>query len=339
MVHHMGSQIEEALRNVQAVRLIGFEPVEARGIDAIAKVDVNGHRLRLAIEWKSTLDPRNIEGLTRELRRVAGNAIPVIAARYIPPSVRGRLEEAHVGWLDSLGGIHLQGAGILIHVERPTPRGYVSRPRGDIFGSAAGRVVQALLEEPSGIFDLELLQRDAIVTAPSTVSRALSSLVSAGYVTRVEGGWTVPDGSALLDAWLDARLRKAGPRRVGFFSREPITKIRQRLTGWTSNVELLLTGPSAAEMFRPLLPATTLDIYLFPPAKSSSFAERTMSLVPTESAANVNLWIATDESPRVGRSLVRDVPVVGRAQLLLDLTRIGGRSKQVVEELRRDWGL
>lgn len=334
----MRTQIEEALRNVQAVRLIGFEPVEARGIDAIARVDANGHRLRLALEWKSTLDPRNIASLTHELGRVAGNAIPVIAARYIPPSVKRRLEEAHVGWLDSLGGIHLQRAGTLIHVELPTPRGYVPRPRGDIFGSAAGRVVQALLEEPSGIFDLELLQRDAIVTAPSTVSRALSSLVNAGYVTRVEGGWTVPDGSALLDAWLDARLRKAGPRRVGFFSREPITKIRQRLTGWTSDVELLLTGPSAAEMFRPLLPATTLDIYL-PPAKSSSFAERTMSLIPTESAANVSLWIATDGSPRVGKSLVRDVPVVGRAQLLLDLTRIGGRSKQVAEELRRDWGL
>lgn len=335
----MQTQIEEALRNVQAVHLIGFEPAEAPGIDAIARVDVNGHRFRLALEWKNTLDPRNIESLARELGRVAGNAIPVIAARYIPPSVKRRLEEAQVGWLDALGGIHLEGAGILIHVERPTPRGYVPRPRGDIFGSAAGRVVQALLEDPRGLFDLALLQRDAIVTAPSTVSRALSSLVDAGYVTRVEGGWTVPDSGALLDAWLDAGLRKARPRRVGCFSREPITKVRQRLTGWTSDVELLLTGPSAAEMYRPLLPATTLDIYVFPAAKSSFSAERTMSLIPTETAANVNLWIATNGSPRVGKSLVRDVPVVGRAQLLLDLTRIGGRSKQVVEELRRDWGL
>jgi hypothetical protein len=333
------TQIEEALRNVQAVHLIGFEPAEARGIDAIARVDVNGHRLRLALEWRNTLDPRNIERLTQELGKAAGNAIPVIAARYIAPSVKRRLEEARVGWLDSLGGIHLEGAGTLIHVDRPTPRGYVPRPRGNIFGSAAGRVVQALLEDPSGSFDLERLRRDAIVTAASTVSRALSSLVDAGYVTRVEGGWTVPDGGALLDAWLDAGLRKAGPRRVGFFSREPITKIRQRLTGWTSDVELLLTGPSAAEMYRPLLPATSLDIYVFPPALSASFAERTMSLIPTESAANVDLWIATNDSPRVGRSLVHDVPIVGRAQLLLDLTRTGGRSKQVVEELRREWDM
>jgi len=104
-------------------------------------------------------------------------------------------------------------------------------------------------------------------------------------------------------------------------------------------LEILVTGPMAAELFVPLMPADRLDLYAFPPMRSSWFAEQAMRWVPSETAPNVYLWIASNSNPRVGKIWVDDVPIVGRAQLILDLHRVGGRSLQVAEELRQRWDL
>lgn len=332
--------IEDALRRLPPVRLVELDPAHAGvDVDAFATVEIGGRRLRFALEWKDSLDPRGVDRLVVRLGAVPGDALPAVVSRYVPPSIRRRLEEHGVGWIDALGNAHLEADGVLVHIERPTPRGSVPRPRGDIFGASSGRVVQALLEDPGDLFTLESLRLTASVRAPSTVSRALSGLVEAGLAVRDAEGWRVPDPGGLLDAWLDAALKRPAPRRLGYFSRDPITDVRGRLLAVGSDLEPIVTGPAAAEMLRPLLPATQLDLYVFPPARSSWFGEHAMSWIPTASAPNVSLWVATNDGPRIGRAVVHDVPIVGRAQLILDLNRVGGRSMQVADDLRREWRL
>ncbi len=64
-----------------------------------------------------------------------------------------------------------------------------------------------------------------------------------------------------------------------------------------------------------------------------------MGWVTTDTAPNVYLWVATNDGPHIGEKLIQHVSVVGRAQLILDLIRVGGRSVQVAEDLRRRWTL
>lgn len=326
---------------IPALQVLRFEPAESRsGVDALATVRVGDKSFRLAIEWQSAVDSRNIGAAVARIKPAAGSSLPVLGSSYIPPSVRRRLEQAGVGWLDAVGGIHLEGPGLLVHIEHPTPRGHVPRAKGDPFGSAAGRIVQAMLEDPSRAFDLETLRQAADVASPSTVSRGLASLVDAGQVTRGGSGWMVSDAQVLMDAWLDAQLMRPSPRRVGFFSRGSVTRVREQIAEpLVDGYDVLTTGPAAAEMLLPLLPASELDLYVFPPAFSSTFAEHTMSWIPTNSAPNINLWIAGNDGPRVGERIVAGVPIVGKAQLILDLLRVGGRRSQVAQELRQEWGL
>lgn len=332
--------IADALRKIPGLEVLELEPGEReKDVDAFADVLIGAAKLRLALEWKDSLDPRNLENVVARLRTAARRALPVVVAHYVAPSIRRRLEQLDVGWLDTIGNIHLNGPGVVIHIEHPTPRGHVPRPKGDLFGPSAGRVAQALLEDPSGTHDLSSLRRLARVKAASTVSRALSALVGEGFVVRTQDGWTVPEAPVLMDAWLDAGLKRSAPRRVGVFSRDPISRVRDRLADTGGGVEVLVTGPTAGEMLVPLMPADRLDLYVFPPARSTWFAERAMGWVPTETAPNVHLWMATNDGPRVGETVTQDVPIVGRAQLILDLCRVGGRSLRVGEELRQRWGL
>jgi hypothetical protein len=242
--------------------------------------------------------------------------------------------------VDGFGNAHVEdpGRGVLVHVERPVPRGSVPRARGRLFGPAAARIAQALLEhtEPR---DLASLARDAHVRARSTVSRALDRFEEEELVHREGGGWVAPDPAVLLDAWLDARLRAPRPLARSFFTQAPRSRVVRDLEAVQGEVEveILFTGAFAAERLVPLLPADTVDAYVFPPSKASTVGEHRLSWTPSEKQPTVRLLIASDDGPRVGAAYRRGLYTVGRAQLLLDLHRQGGRALEVVSELRRVW--
>jgi DNA-binding transcriptional ArsR family regulator len=178
------------------------------GVDLVVDVEVGRTPLVLAIELKKTLDPRSVDRVLARLGNVPQGRLPMVAAPYVAPGIRRRLEAGGVGWLDSFGNAHIEdpARGVVVHVERPIPRGEVPRPRGRLFGSAAGRVTQALIEEVEPR-DLSHLAKRARVQSLSTVSRALSRLEEDDLVVRERDGWIVSDKTTLLDAWLDAKLR------------------------------------------------------------------------------------------------------------------------------------
>jgi hypothetical protein len=212
----------------------------------------------------------------------------------------------------------------------------VPRARGRLFGPAAARVAQALLErtEPP---DLAALAGAAHVRALSTVSRALTRFEGEGLVHREGGGWSAPDPASLLDAWLEAMLCGPKPGVRGFFTQEPRSRVLERLDSIRRDgeLELLFTGAFAAERLVPLLPADTVDAYVFPPMKASALGEHRLGWTPSEKRPVVRFLLPTGDAPRVGSAK----GVVGRAQLVLDLHRRGGRALEVATALRREWGL
>lgn len=330
----------EALGRLPGLRVLSVEaPGLRESFDLIAHVEVGRTKLLLAVEPRSAVDPRSVEGIIGRLGSLGTKAVPVVAAPYVAPAVRRRLEANGIGWVDDFGNAHVEdrSRGVLVHVERPVPRGAAPRARGRMFGPAAGRIAQALLEltEPQGLASLAHL---ADVRALSTVSRTLDRFEEEGLVHREAEGWLAPDPPALLDAWLDAKLRAPGPLARTFFTQEPRSKVVQRLNEiHRDDVEILFTGAFAAERLVPLLPSDTVDAYVFPPAKASLVGEHRLGWTPSEKQPVVRLFLASDDGPRVGAGERRGLHMVGRAQLLLDLHRQGGRALEVVTELRREW--
>jgi len=337
------TELRQALAAVPALELLHLqnETGSESRLEATAEVRFGKIRLRLAINWKNSLDARFLEGIVKQAKNRAGGALPVLAASYVSPAGRRILERLGMGWLDSFGNMHVECRGRLIHIERPVPRGAVPRAKGLLFGSAAGRVAQALLEEPGRAYHLEELRRAAFVTSASTVSRALFRFRVDGLVDKSRAGWRINDAARLLDTWLEARLAAPGPAVAGFFTSEAKSSVLRKLLSKPSSEEVmwLLTGAAAAEALVPLLPAETIALYVFPPRLAARLGEKEMGWVPSEKLANVRILLSPDEGPKIGAYRHEGTPHVGRAQLLLDLSREGGRARQVVEALREKWRL
>jgi len=331
-----------ALDLIQGLTVLKSREQDANGpVDLVVDVEVGRTPLVLAIELKESLDSRSVDRDLARLGKVPQGWLPIVAAPYIAPGIRRRLEAGGVGWLDRFGNAHIDdpARGVVVHVERPIPRGEVPRPRGRPFGSAAGRVTQALIEEVEPQH-LSHLAKRARVQSLSTVSRALSRLEEDDLVVRERGGWIVSDKAALLDAWLDAKLRAPGPPVRSLFTQEARSRVVHRLESLKDDHEsvAVFTGSFAAERVVPLLPAETVDVYVFPSVKASTLADW-LGWTPTEKQPIVRFLLASNEDPCVGAVERRGLFMVGKAQLVLDLHREGGRAVEVASGLRRQWGL
>lgn len=332
----------QAIEGMEVLQVREEVPAGRRRWDALVRARVGRATVGLAIEGKASVDPRSLDRLAHELVTAAPHGwVPVVAAPYVGPALRRRLEQAGLGWLDSFGNVHVEHGDVLVHIERRVPRGAVPRPRGRLFGPANARLAQALLEAPGELHRLSPLAGAALVRSVSTVSRALAAFQREGLVERRPGGWAVPSPRALMDAWLDEMQRRWSPQVRGFFSPERPSEILvrvARLSAGRADAIALLTGASAGELVEPILPAERIDAYVFPPAKASLVGEA-LGGIPATEGANVRLLLSPNEAPKVGAAQEGPYRRVGRAQLILDMVREGGRSVQVADALRERWGL
>jgi DNA-binding transcriptional ArsR family regulator len=305
----------------------------------LVKISVAGEKIDLAVKIEAAPDPR---GVAERLRAWRDQAAPerdvLLASAYIAPSVKRTLEAAGVGWAEA-GGIHLKTAAHLIHIEG---RARPERSKLNISSPAAQKTIRALLENPKDLWTLKAIT-DMTGIHLSSASRALDRLVRHGLVERARGGgWVVVDGAVLLDSWLS--LRQSSQNKIverHFFTRAPLAKVAAQIVDAAGEHQVAFTGRFAAEMVKPVVAAARLDLYIHPFFDVSTWAERTLKLMPLPGPeeARVVLKHSSDEGAFVAASGALGMPIVGKGQLIADLLAEGGRSEQAADALRELWGI
>lgn len=354
MLDHLN--IESVLADLPGVdsvdiRLDARPPSSGFVPDAEARIGIGGRRVHLVIEW---LGDRR--GMDRKLERVLAGwrrgSFPVIAASVLGPSLRRQIEDSGVGWIDGRGGIHLERSDppFFFHVEPPSRGGAVEKRR--VFSPVASGVVRVMLEAPKESLRIAPIRERMIVwkkpwpmagdDGPSrgAVSRALQGLVEAGHVQRDAAGWRVDRPSELLDAWLsDQRSRKPLPVRNWFLPGslpERLEAVRKVAAGL--DVGVWMSGPCAAELVKPYMPANVVDAYVYPPMKASMIGAA-LGAVDSDEGANIRFVLPLNDWVLAGSGEVEGVPVVSRAQIIADLQPEGPRALDVADKLRLEWSL
>ena len=187
---------------------------DAAGIDAVVDLlSPDGAKVRLLVQAKSTVEPKDISDLASRAAALAVPArgrepatIPVLVARYLSEPVRERLANAGLSYADVTGNI-------MIRLDRPAlfirdvgassdPWRGPGRPRGSLKGATAARLVRALADftPPFSVPDLARTSGASI----GATYRMIEFLESEALVTREpRSPITAVDWRAIIERWAE----------------------------------------------------------------------------------------------------------------------------------------
>ncbi len=300
--------------------------------------------IHLVVRIEEAPDARGLDGRARDLRaRTPRGAIPVLAAPYIGPAMRRRLEALGVGWLDSLGNIHAQRdrPALLLHIEARGTRASLAKFRGRLFSPAHSRVARALLERPNDGHRLKDLATLA-ETDPSSVSRAMRVFVEANLAERFPDGWRVPDPRGLLDAWLDHALARpvSTPERWFADADDPTDLMRRMAAAARAHgfrIAFTSSRTAAIVLAEEPPPRAAVEAYVEPFDRGVRTLGALVEPAETPRDRNVKLIASARGGAFVGADQDAPLPLVGRMQLVTDLFRAGRDTEAVAQRVRERW--
>ncbi len=295
----------------------------------------SGEKLTFIVEAKRLLSFRDVDPALRQLdayrTALSREALPMLVARYLAPSVRRRLEEVGVSYLDATGNmlVAAERPGLLIrdHGADKDPWRGPGRPRGTLRGIPAARVVRALVDHTEPMPIRRLIEVSGASTGATY--RVVDFLDEEGLVERTEGRrLLVPSWRKLLERWSQdyafadyvADRRFLAPRGLGALDKALADDQEKRY---------VLTGSLAAHRWAPYAPARLGMIYVDNPADAAT----RWGLRPVDAGANV-LLARTDSDVVYARSQIIDrVNTAAPSQVAVDLMTGPGRNPAEAQHL------
>lgn len=267
-------------------------------------------------------------------RLVAANPdLEAVIVERIPPGLDQAAREMGLSYLDIHGHGRITQPGFVYFAPPGLNERSPARTRGPSpFAPKASRVVRSLLADHETERRLSDLARETALN-PGNVHRVLNRLIDDGYVERDQDAYLVVDPGALLNAWAEnsspAREQTAMPIKGDV--RSAAEGLLERFHG-----HAVISGELAAELLAPHLPAASAVVHCL---DASEWAHIDLEEIepppPVFRAPGRILLDLPDAGIAQFGSEVSELPLVGAAQLYVDLYREPTRGRQAAEEVRR----
>jgi len=353
MLEHENSQdliddLVTALGQLPGARAFVSQREPSQGgssLDFIIEAEIGGAALRLAVEAKRTVFPRDVRQVIWQIERYLNavrdpqyTTVGLLAADTVSPGAREALTEAGIGYFDSDGSLYLPAKGAFVLIDRP-PGKRAQRAIGSIFKGQRAQVLHFLLAQPTTWFGVtELASLSGVSTA--TVSQTLVDLERREWVeTRGSGPSKerrLAQPATLLDAWVtDLASRKPPPAvRVYVPGKDVVERFAQACE--MLHVPYAFTGMAAAQRYAPFMTAVSqLTCWASPPLLGAALTHVgardvdegwNLAILKTEPDASVFKQAQTLDGVRW----------VSPLQAFLDLQTSGGRAREMAANLRRE---
>lgn len=294
-----------------------------------------GEDLHILVEAKRSLEVRDVPRVRDELNSFIESqptTIGLVTARYLSKSVRKRLTESGLSYVDATGNIFMRAPSPAIFLsdrgaDKDPWRG-PGRPRATLKGEPAAKVVRALLDFPGPWKISELVKTSASSTG--SVYRVIEFLQSEALADRDDAGLiSVPDWEALLRRWSDdyqflrtnTVTRWIAPHGLDAF----LDQVRK-----SEMNDYVITGSIAAATWAPYAPARSAMVYSLSPERAAAM----WGLRTTDTGANVLVARPTYDV-LLKRAINRpdDLRIAAPIQVAADLMTGPGRAPSEAEEL------
>ena len=342
-------KIEDSLRAcLQRVPFLEIDSLE-RGLnlgdapmDIVADVRVAKQRQRLAIEVKSSGQPRVARTAAYRLARVLESdpgLYGVFAAPYISPRTAEICVQEKIGYLDLAGNCRLTFGQIYIE-QQGSPNPFAQkRDLRSLYSPKAARVLRVLLTDPKKPWRIQAIAEEADVSL-GQVANVKSLLEAREWLGSSEAGLLLKDPGSLLAEWAEnSNYRKNVSRN--YYTLKSVAEIEADLAKACDGegIRYALTGFSGAARYAPSVRYQRALAYV------SLVVERIaklLSLKEVTSGANVTFLVPYDEGVLYGTRAVEGISIASPVQVYLDLFGMKGRGEEAAkalldEVIRRSW--
>jgi hypothetical protein len=307
-------------------------PSRTARFDAVLRIhDPEGRTHQFAVEAKTTLFPANVGPTLERLRQAYPSGPWLLIAPFIGARARELAREAGVSWLEPGGDCSIaRGAMFIEHLgAQQRPRDPESGRRvADLFSGKALRIVRWLLVEPETAWTLAEMSQAAHVSMPF-VSRTFATLEDEVYASRQRGATRLTQPEALLEAWATAAAPEVRVHQRVFLP-GPAAFLR-RLAERPPTTHYALTAEAAADQLAPYARFPRVELYVDDLASWEQDGE----LEPVPRGGNVYLLESPEEGVFDAAESVRNLSLVCRVQLYVDLFRRGGAAREAADFLRK----
>ena len=301
----------------------------------------DGSWTQLAVEAKRVIEARDLPRISRQLERYvesAGDAgrgpvKPLLAARYLSPRTRERLEEMGIAYADATGNLWLALESPALFLrdrgeDRDPWRG-PGRPRDSFRGAPAGRVVRALADFAPPMTVPELTERSG--ASAGATYRMVELLEREAYIEReARKAITAVDWRRMLSRWSEDYEFAASNPTGRFLEPRGLERLAETLRD--APFRYAITGSMAAQRYAPYAPARLAMVYV----DSVEGAAENLDLRPVDSGANVLLAAPKDTFVFDRSRIIDGLTYAAASQTAVDLLTSPGRGPAEGAELL-DW--
>lgn len=204
---------EKTLRNllgeipgVSNVRIVHEPLVEDTTLDILVEATSAAGPLRIAVEVKSSGQPRLVKDAINQLRHYIAESprpvTPVIMAPFLSEQSRALCTQENMGYIDFHGNARIVTETLFIDRQVPGRPDPERRALRSLFKPKSARILRCLLRDIERRWRVTELAEAASVSV-GLVSTVGSSLRERGWMEHTDDGFLLNDPAALLDSWAE----------------------------------------------------------------------------------------------------------------------------------------
>lgn len=317
-----------------------------RSVDLLAHIDAFGRRYTLAVEVKSSGQPRQIRPALLMLkdyvaRQSQSEAVtPVLMAPYLSAQAQALCREYEVGFLDLEGNARLAFGTFFIARQVASKPATERRALRSLFKPKSAQVLRRLLQEPARPWRVTELAKAAGVSL-GHVSNVRTVLLEREWARVSDEGVFLSEPHALLDAWRKAYEPPAGERQHfyttlhGASFAEAVRAMPSLSFDSPETGHAALASFSAAQWLAPYGRTGTQYFY----ADEAGLARLRAALQLSPAGKGENVVVTVLDEPGLFLDTVEPAPGVfctSPVQTYLDLADAGERGQEAADHLRKE---
>lgn len=320
---------------------------DGRRADALVTLTApDGRRARLCVEIKRTLATNNLNNVIEQLQTFTNAllatdprtpAVPVVIARYLAPPQRRWLQERDISYADATGNLRITVSDPAVFLSdigaTKDPWRGPGRPKGNLKGLSAARVVRALVDfRPP--YTVPTLMKLAGTPSGNTY-RAVDFIEEQDLLVRGEGQILQVHWRALLERWSTDYGFSTLVGSNAYLAPRGLSDLMTRLANLDPSDpagRYAVTGSLATPKWEAYAPAKNAMIYA---EKPDQFAA-CMELRPVDAGANVIIARAAQTAAFTRAQRLDGTVIVAPSQAVVDLLGAPGRGPEEGRALL-DW--